>query len=88
MQAVRELLEPCCDPGAIVRYRGLTLEKPVAECDHQTWIVTNGDGWLETINVGAIATATELKARLDELADEHGHFDCECQHCQRSVPSD
>jgi len=90
MQAIREMMEPCCDPGAIVYYRGLRVEKPMTETDHQTWLVIGDDGWLETINLAAIATASDLKTTLDELAEEHGHSHtgCECGECGCSLPGD
>ena len=83
MTAIREVFEPCCNAGAITGYRGLTLRK--CEGDGRVWLVTKNGEYVESINVGAIATASELQRLLDRLAEGR---EVDCGECSRARAGD
>ena len=85
MTAIREVFEPCCNAGAMTGYRGLTLRK----CDGEgrVWVVRKDGEYVESINVDAIATASELQRLLDRLAEGDG-LAVECEACSRVRASD
>lgn len=67
---IREVYEPCCDSGATIMYRGLTLEKLAwPDRAHSQWRITQDGEYIETINVAAFRSAGELRRWLDVVAD-------------------
>jgi|GEM_PF-6310516 len=62
-----EMLQGAYADGVVLEYHGLELQCQKFEGGPHTWTVWGESGLIETINLDAVATITELQAILDEI---------------------
>lgn len=69
-ETTREIYELCCRPGARVKYRSLRLEKldqNASKC--RVWEVARDGEYVDTVNVAAFQSASQLQRWLDMVSD-------------------
>lgn len=89
-ETTREIYELCCSPGARIKYQTLRLEKLDRDTDHDRWRVTRDGEYIDTINVDAFRSASQLQQWLDAVSD--GRETVLGEHCEscplHAVPGD